>query len=136
VRLINSTVRRVVAVILRILLSLGFFAAGITKFLPASNWHARFAGWGYAPWFVPVIGILELLGVLGLWVPGLARPAAGLLAVILMGALYTNVTHPPLVEAIRPAVFLVLLGAMYIAAGERGTLPDESTYVQHDRSRR
>jgi uncharacterized membrane protein YphA (DoxX/SURF4 family) len=109
----DSLFRRALPVILRVLLTLGFLAAGLSKFAPQSGWQARFAGWGYPAWFVLVIGALEVVGVLGLWVPAISRYAIGLLAVILLGATYTNLTHPPIIEAVRPVVFLAVLATLF-----------------------
>ena len=105
-------VRRTLAWMLKILLTLGFLMAGLTKFSSQSGWVERFVGWGYAPWFVPVIGVLETLGVVGLWIPRLERYAVGLLTLILLGAAYTNATHPPVGAVVRPLAFLLLLAAL------------------------
>ena len=109
----SASARRALLVVLRLLLTIGFLAAGLTKFAPHSSWQARFAVWGYPAWFVLVIGALEVVGVLGLWVPRLSRYAVGLLAIILLGATYTNLTHPPIIQTIRPVVFLVLLAILF-----------------------
>lgn len=106
--------RRPVPVTLRILLSLGFLAAALTKFLPHSGWQERFTAWGYPAWFVPVVGALEVLGVLGLWVPRVSWQAMVLLAVVLLEASYANLSHPPIAQAVRPALFLTLLTALFV----------------------
>lgn len=104
---------RILHVVLRILLSLAFLAAGLPKFLPQSGWRERFAGWGYPAWFVLVIGALEVGGVVGLWVPRISRAAMALLAVIMGGAIVTNLTHPPIGQALRPTVFLLLVFVLW-----------------------
>lgn len=115
----DSVLRRALPVILRIVLSLGFLAAGLSKFAPQSGWQNRFAGWGYPAWFVLVIGALEVVGVLGLWVPAASRYAIGLLALILGGATYTNLTHPPITEAVRPVLFLAVLATLFVTQQTR-----------------
>jgi putative oxidoreductase len=114
-----STFRRALPGTLRVLLSLGFLAAALTKFVPHSGWEERFAAWGYPVWFVPLVGSAEVLGVIGLWIPRLSRYAIVLLAVVLLEASYANLSHPPLVQAVRPAVFLTLLLGLYIT--QRGS---------------
>ena len=109
-----SAFGRPLSVILRVLLSLGFLAAALTKFLPHSVWQARFAGWGYPTWFVPLVGGIEVLGVVGLWIPRVSRQAIVLLGVVLIEATYTNLSHPPSIQAIRPIVFVALLTALFI----------------------
>ena len=106
------TVRRTLFWTLKVLLTLGFLMAGLTKFSSQSGWVERFASWGYAPWFVTVIGVLETLGVVGLWIPRLEHYAIGLLTLILLGAAYTNATHPPVAAVLRPLAFLLLLAAL------------------------
>jgi putative oxidoreductase len=106
--------RRPLPVTLRILLSLGFLAAALTKFLPHSGWQERFAAWGYPVWFVPVIGSLEIFGVLGLWVPRVSQQAMILLAIVLLEASYANLSHPPIMQAVRPILFLILLAALFV----------------------
>lgn len=76
---------RILHLVLRILLSLAFLAAGLPKFFPQSGWRERFAGWGYPAWFVLVIGALEIAGVIGFWVPRTAGAAMALLGVIMVG---------------------------------------------------
>ena len=83
----------------------------MTKFLQPDRWQALFIGWGYAPWFSPVVGVLEMLGAIGLLVPRLAFYAAALLVVVMLGALVTLFTHPggPMGWGATPLVYLVLL---------------------------
>ena len=109
-----SRFRRALPVTLRVLISLGFLAAALTKFMPHSGWEERFAAWGYPAWFVPLVGGLEVLGVVGLWIPRLSGYAMVLLAGVLLEAGYANLSHPPLAQAVRPAVFLVLLLGLYV----------------------
>ena len=117
----TSRSARILHLVLRILLSLAFLAAGLPKFLPQSGWRERFAGWGYPGWFVFVIGALEVAGVIGLWIPRISRAAMALLAVIMVGALLTNLTHPPMGQALRPIIFLLLILVLWLLR-ERGVL--------------
>jgi uncharacterized membrane protein YphA (DoxX/SURF4 family) len=110
----SPSFRRPLPVTLRVLLTLGFLAAAVTKFLPHSGWQERFAAWGYPLWFVPLVGGLELLGIVGLWLPRASPYAMLLLAGVLVEASYANLSHPPLVQAIRPAVFLALLLGLFL----------------------
>src|SRR3970040_2255376 len=100
--------RRALPWILRALLTLGFLVPGLTKFSPQSGWVERFAGWGYAAWFVTVVGSLESLGAMGLWVPRVRQYAVALLAIIMLGATYTKQNYSPLDSALRSVVVLVL----------------------------
>ncbi|MDA1081724.1 MAG: DoxX family protein [Gemmatimonadetes bacterium] len=118
----TSLARRALPWILRAPLSVLMLLAGLTKFLPEAGWDARFAAWGYATWFVAVIGTLEVVGAVGLWIPRVRQPAAIGLAVLMLGAIYTNLTHPPMAEAIRPLSFLLAFGGL--AWLQRSDAPD------------
>jgi len=106
--------RRPLPVTIRVVLSLGFLAAALTKFLPHSGWQTRFADWGYPTWFVPLVGGIEVLGVVGLWIRRASRQAIVLLGIVVIEATYTNLSHPPSIQAIRPVVFVVLLVVLFV----------------------
>jgi len=78
--------------VLTVLTAILFLLSGVPKFF-APDWVPRFAGWGYSQWFLYVIAFLEAIGALGLLVPRYAFYAAGLFIVIMIGAIYTHVTH-------------------------------------------
>jgi putative oxidoreductase len=105
------------------LLTLGFLSAGLTKLLQPAGWIERFAGWGYAAWFVTLIGVLETVGTVGLWVPRLARPATALLTILMLGAGYTHLAHPPHLAVLRPAAFLLLLALVWLSSARRPGAP-------------
>jgi uncharacterized membrane protein YphA (DoxX/SURF4 family) len=52
-----------------------------------------FVGWRYPAWFAFVIGTIEVLAAIALFVPRLAFYAAALLVVIMLGALYTVIAN-------------------------------------------
>ena len=101
------------------LIAVGLAIAGAGKFAPGSQWQALFVGWGYPAWFAGVIGALEVVGAVGLLVPGVARYAAPALATIMAGALFTLLTHPggKMGWGAVPLVYLVLLVAIAIVGG-------------------
>ena len=69
-----------------------FLVSAIPKFtLP--GWVSRFAAWGYPEWFLYVIAVLEAAAAIALLIPRLAPYAAGGLVVIMLGAMYTHLTH-------------------------------------------
>ncbi len=75
---------------LALLLGALFILAGSGKFLDFANNARRFASWGYASWFVIVIGSLETLGGVLVLVPRLAAYGAIVIAVVMVGAAYTH----------------------------------------------
>jgi len=112
-----------VTVALQVLLALGLVNVWILRFRKPSAWRgaaapdmrAEFAAYGLPPWFVGVVGTLKLAcaaGLLiGLWVPALVVPAAGLLAALMLGAVLMHVKISDPVRRSLPA-FLMLAGCV------------------------
>ena len=83
---------------LSILLFLTYLTVAPPKLLGDPGWLQRFEEWGYSPQFASGIGMMELVGAGLLLVPSLATYGAGVLVVILAGAIYTHVStglHSP-----------------------------------------
>jgi uncharacterized membrane protein YphA (DoxX/SURF4 family) len=85
------------------LLTALFLFAGLPKLLTPDKIISQ---WVYARWFLTFIGVCETLGAIGLLIPRLA--AAGL-SVIMIGAVYTLVTHHLTKELPVPIVVFILL---------------------------
>ena len=76
-----------------LLLSLPIFAAGLPKLLGQGGWITAFAHWGYPAWLVPVVGTVEVLGVVLLFAPRFASIGATMIGVIMAGAAVTHAVH-------------------------------------------
>src|SRR5258708_9999589 len=72
------------------LLAALFLFAGLPKLLMPGKMLAQ---WVYAPWFLTVVGVCETLGAIGLLIPRVAALAAAGLSGIMIGAVYTLVSH-------------------------------------------
>jgi putative oxidoreductase len=98
-----------------LLAAMFIFAAGGPKLLMPGMAKPMFVKYGYAAWFATFIGVCEVLGGLGLLIPRLAALAAAGLSIIMVGAIYTLVTHHEVTQAITPLVVLVsLAGVGYV----------------------
>jgi putative oxidoreductase len=103
----------IAAWILALFLCVTFFRAGITKFDDGSGWSAAFRAWHFPVWFRLAIGALEVLAAaLVLW-PRTAGYGAGLMAVVMLGAVGTFAVnhrmHPtPIVTLLLAAALLAL----------------------------
>jgi uncharacterized membrane protein YphA (DoxX/SURF4 family) len=75
---------------LRGTLAVLFIAAGLMKLMATSFEVESFAHFGYAPWFMYAIGILELAGGLALLSRAMVLPGALGLAVVMLGALASH----------------------------------------------
>ncbi|MDJ0654050.1 MAG: DoxX family protein [Xanthomonadales bacterium] len=78
--------------VLAVLVAALFLLSAIPKFF-MEGWVGRFAGWGYPEWFLYVIAVLEAAGAAGVLIPRLAPYAAAGLIGIMIGAMYTHLSH-------------------------------------------
>jgi DoxX-like protein len=78
-------------VILKVLISLIFTGAAVQKFTGtvAPNWDR----WGYSRRLMYATGVAEVFALALLWWPGLELVGAAGLALVLLGALATLITH-------------------------------------------
>ena len=98
--------------VLTVLLGLFFVLQGVAKFTPSSPWPGMFEGWGYPAGFHLVIGALELLAGIFLFVPRVAGFAAALLVLIMLGAFGTHALHGEGPQMASTAIFALLAGVM------------------------
>ena len=100
-----SRARSIASWVLAILLGALFVLNAVGKVQMSEGWVQRFAGWGYAPWFLYVTAALELVGGALLFVPRLAAYGALVITVVMAGATYTHVSS----GIGTPAASLVLM---------------------------
>jgi uncharacterized membrane protein YphA (DoxX/SURF4 family) len=89
----RQRVRNIVGWILAILLGLEFLAAGCMKFIDNPVMVEMFNRVGLGQWFRYFTGALEIIGGVGVLIPRFSRPAALLLAVIMLGAVIAQLTR-------------------------------------------
>jgi putative oxidoreductase len=98
-----------------------FLAAGISKWASAEALQA-FAGWGYPVWFARLVGVIEITaGVLLLW-PRTAWRAAGVLVVVMAGAVATHLYAGQSAQSILPALLAMVLVVLGYCRHPRATL--------------
>ncbi len=85
-------IRLVIAWALAMLLALSFAGSGLTKLNPNQAMVERFENWGYSGSFARLIGVMETTGAILVLFPSLAAYGAGLLAVVMIGAVYTHLS--------------------------------------------
>jgi putative oxidoreductase len=108
--------QKIVMWVVSILLTALFLFAGLPKLLTPAKIMSQ---WVYAPWFLTVVGACETLGAIGLLIPRLAALAAAGLSIIMVGAVYTLVSHHMTKELPVPiVVFFLLLGVIYLRRKE------------------
>ena len=111
--------------IIQILLALEFLFAGATKLLPISMPPPPPGMWMPPMWFLKFIGVCEVLGALGLVLPGLFRRQQHLtvwaaigLTILMIGAVVISVQGMGIGAAVLPLITLIL--CVFVAYGRRG----------------
>lgn len=94
---------------LAVILAAFFLLAGGLKLRGVPSQVDNFAHWGYAGWFLYVVGAVEVAGAVGLLVPRLAGFAALLLGGTMLGAALTHLVHHEMKAVPVPLVILGLL---------------------------
>jgi len=105
------------------LLAALFLFAGLPKLLTPDKIMSE---WVYARWFLTFIGVCETLGAIGLLIPRLAALAAAGLSVIMIGAVYTLVTHHLAKQLPVPIVVFILLMLVIFLRRKEGSAPAAS----------
>lgn len=105
--------RSVGSVALRGLLTAVFLVAAGMKFAAVPFEVEGFVRFGYPLWFMDVVGALQLLGAVLLWTPGCVALGAGLLAVLMAGAVGSHLlAGDPVLMPLPALVLLLLLGGV------------------------
>lgn len=99
--------------IISFLLGLAFLAAGGMKFTSPQEMLTNFANWGYPNGFHFVVGAAEVAGAIGLFLRPVAKYAALLLGVVMLGAFGTHVLNPPLAAGVPSVVLCALAFAAF-----------------------
>jgi putative oxidoreductase len=106
--------------VLRSLLTVVFLVAAGMKFAAVPFEVEGFARFGYPLWFMYVIGALQLLGAVLLWTRGCVALGAGLLAILMIGAVGSHLlAGDPILMPLPAFVLLILLsGVTYVRRAE------------------
>jgi putative oxidoreductase len=107
----SGKVRLITLWILSGLVALAFLGAGGAKLAGSAAMVDLFDKVGRGQWFRYFTGLLEVAGGIGLLIPRYAFYAAGLLAVVMVGAIIAHLTVLGTSPA-TPVVLLVLSGAI------------------------
>lgn len=113
-----------VLVVLQIVVALGLLNVWLLRFNKstayrggnAKNLKDEFAAYGLPSWFVYFIGTLKIGSAIallaGFWVPSLVVPAAGLVVLLMIGALLMHLkVKDPLMKSM-PAALMLIMGLL------------------------
>lgn len=101
--------KKIVYYVLLVLVSVMFAFAAYSKLMAGPEEAAEFAKFHLPMWFMYFIGVAELAGAIGLWIPKLQKWAVWGLQIIMVGAVVVTVMFDSVTMAIAPAVFGVIL---------------------------
>jgi uncharacterized membrane protein YphA (DoxX/SURF4 family) len=122
-----SKLQRGVVLAVSVLLTLAFIGSGGSKLAGVPEMVQNFARWGFPGWFIYLIGVLEVLGAVGLWVRPVRAFASLGLGGVMIGAALTHLTHGEAAKAFAP---LVLLGlTAFLTYARRAELPLMARHV-------
>jgi uncharacterized membrane protein YphA (DoxX/SURF4 family) len=116
---IARLVRSVLAWILSILLAIAFTLAGGIKLISAPGMVQEFAQIGLGQWLRYFTGVLEVSGAIGLLIPRVRFWASLQIAVVMVGATFTNIAVLHLSSMARVTGILLAL-ALVLAWLRRG----------------
>jgi putative oxidoreductase len=117
----GANAQHTTARILSIILALVFLAAGAFKLMNTEQAAASFMHFGYPAAFAYVIALAEVGGGLLLFAPAMSLYAAGLLLVVMIGALFSHLKVGETSNALVPLVLAVLLGVVIVFSRRRST---------------
>jgi len=82
--------KNIIALVLAVIVAAWMVLAGIGKLTGNEQAAEVFIKSGFPSWFMPLAGVLEIAGAVGLFIPALRRMAAMCLIGLMCGALYTH----------------------------------------------
>ncbi len=112
--------------VLTVPVALVFIMMGTAKLRGAAPWPNFFEGWGYATWFRMLIGALQAGSGVLLLIPTMAAYGAGILVVVMTGAVFTELTNEIGFGPRTPTIYLIVLVALLLMRrSRRRRLPSE-----------
>jgi uncharacterized membrane protein YphA (DoxX/SURF4 family) len=116
-------IREVLLWIITVFLAYVFLRQGFAKFSDTSGWARAFRAWHYPDWFRILIGVIEVLAVLILFIRRIAAVGAVMIVIVMLGGMATHIWwgQPRYVTSeILPLVLATLValgrGRLFLAA--------------------
>ncbi len=102
----------IVSWVFQVMLAVMFMMMAVPKLMGTAMIVENFTRWGLPGKIYLVIGAFEMLGAIGLLIPRAAGVAAAGLIMIMMGALYTHLTHGEFPMAAVPTMVMMMLAVV------------------------
>ncbi|MEI6399531.1 MAG: DoxX family protein [Pseudomonadota bacterium] len=115
-----------IKLILQIIIALGIINVWVFRFGKATAWRGgsasnmkeEFAAYGLSVRTMYVVGFLKLLCALflfvGIWIPGLVKPSAGLIALLMLGAVAMHFKISDQSKKSSPAAMMLLMSLLLV----------------------
>ena len=97
---------------LRLIIALLFAPAILDKLIDPDEYGRLFTTWGYPAWGPLVISMIEITGLVALWIPALSTSAIVTLMVTTAGATGTWLIYGPKSTAAYPGTIFVLVASL------------------------
>jgi uncharacterized membrane protein YphA (DoxX/SURF4 family) len=110
-------IKSVLAWVLSILLAIAFTLAGGIKLISVPGMVQEFAQIGLGQWLRYFTGVLEVSGAIGLLIPKVRFWAALQIAVVMVGATFTNIAvlHLPIMARVTAILLALALALAWLA---------------------
>lgn len=116
-----------IIIFMQVVVALGIFNVWLVRYGKETNWRGgtaknmkqEFAAYGLSTWFMVTIGtvkvILATLLLIGIWVPMLVKPAAIILAILMIGAVAMHIKISDPLKKSLPALAMLALSTIVAA---------------------
>ncbi len=104
----NNRAAAIATWVVAVLLCLAFLGAGTAKLTGQPMMRQEFTIFGYPPWFMYLTGLIEFVSAVLLIIPRTARIGAGALICVMVGAIFSHLTHGQAAMIGAPVVLLIL----------------------------
>ncbi|HEY3885814.1 MAG TPA: DoxX family protein [Vicinamibacterales bacterium] len=119
--------RPILLVGLRLIITLLFVPAISVKLRHPAEWAHQFVMWGYPSWGAVFVSVVEVTGLIALWMPAMVPAAIVALIGTVTGATMTWLIHGPRATAAYPGAILVLLALLAgLEKAERTSRPEST----------
>ena len=115
----SSKWRTALIVALRLAITLLYVPAILVKLRHPGEWGHVFTTWGYPAWGPVAVSVVEIIGLITLWISTLAMATMTALAIILIGATGTWLIHGPRATPAYPATILALIALLAVLETRR-----------------
>ena len=110
----DAKTKNIVAWVVTAMMAFMIIKAGGLKLMNHSDQAGNFVKWGYPDWFMYLIGGLEVLGGIGLFIPKTRTLAIFGIIGIMLGAIYTHVIVDGNPTHVGGAVAVSVLGIVIL----------------------